>query len=388
MAVNQSKRDYYEVLGVAKGADKKEIKKAFRKLAKEKHPDRNKSANADEEFKELQEAYEVLSDDQKRQAYDQFGHAGASGFGGAGAGGAGFGGFGGAGAGGAGFDDLNDIFSSFFGEGFGGFSGFGPGGGPGARGKGNRGVRGADIEATLKVEFEEAVFGKYKTIHYRRRTTCEKCNGEGAEEEADLVTCPTCSGSGQVTRVQNTFLGSIQTTSVCETCRGTGKTIKKPCSKCAGEGRNQIDDEFKIKVPPGIPDGVTIRFAGRGNAGKNGGSTGDLYLTIEVEEHPELERRGDDIYTEITIDPATAVLGAEIEVESVRGIIKFKIPSGTQPGKIFRLTGKGGPKFRGNGNGDQYVKVNIEIPTKLSRKQAKLWEELEAHREDKPGLFN
>lgn len=376
----QQKRDYYEVLGISKTADKAGIKKAYRKLAKEKHPDRNKSAGADEQFKEIQEAYEVLSDDNKRKAYDQFGHAATQGFGGAGSYGGGFNGFGGFGGaeGFSDFGDLNDIFSQFFGDQFGGFG----------RAAANRSTtRGADIEATMRIDFDEAVFGKYKTISYHRKSACDHCNGSGAERPDAKKTCDECRGSGQVTRIQQTFLGTIQTNTICPTCLGRGEIITEKCHQCAGEGRLEAAEDFKIKIPPGIPDGVTLRFVGRGNAGKNGGSAGDLYITIEVEPHPTLERRGDDIYTDATIDPVTAVLGGEIELDSVRDKITLKIPPGTQPGKIFRLGGKGGPKFRGQGNGDQYIQVQVKIPEKLSRKQRELWQQLLDEDGDKPGLF-
>jgi molecular chaperone DnaJ len=380
-----AKRDYYEVLGVSKGADKSAIKKAYRKLAKEKHPDRNKAADAEAQFKEVQEAYEVLSDERKRSAYDQYGHAATQGFGGGGT--SGYGGFGGAGGfGGFGADsgfsneDLSDIFSQFFGNGFGGF---GRAGGASAA----SGTRGADIEATLTIDFDEAVFGKYKTISYMRKTTCDGCNGTGAASAKAYKTCETCKGHGQVTRIQQTFLGSIQTTAPCPTCGGRGKNITEFCKKCAGEGRVEKEEDFRIKIPPGIPDGVTLRFASKGNAGKNGGNFGDLYITIEVEAHPTLERRGNDIYTTASIDPTLAALGGEIEIDSVRGKIDLKIPPGTQPGKIFRLSDKGGPKFKGEGNGDQYVQIDVAIPEKLSRKQRDLWEQLAAIKDEKPGIF-
>jgi molecular chaperone DnaJ len=379
-----AKRDYYEILGVSKSADKSEIKKAYRQLAKEKHPDRNKTDNAEEEFKEIQEAYEVLSDEKKRQAYDQYGHAGVDGFG---AGGAGYGGFGGFQGGASGYSnfgnasDLNDIFEQFFGEAFSGFAG-------GARSR-TRGTssRGSDIEANLRIDFEEAVFGKYKNINYVRKVTCDRCDGSGADSAKDVETCDTCKGQGTVNRVRQSFLGTIQTTEVCPTCSGSGKVIKKKCRKCAGEGRTEQEEEFKIKIPPGIPDGVTLRFRDRGNAGKNGGNYGDLYISIEVEQHDSMERRGDDIYSEIDVDVTTAVLGGEREIESVRGKMTVKIPEGTQDGKVLRLSGKGGPRFKGDGNGDHYVKINVNIPTKLSKKQKQLWQELAKIKDKKPGLF-
>lgn len=370
-----AKRDYYEILGLGKTATKAEIKKAYRKLAKEKHPDRNKSANAEAEFKEIQEAYEILSDESKRKAYDQFGHAATDGFGGAGgfSGAGGFGGFGNV-------DDLNDIFSQFFGDAFGGF---------GTASATNRAasMRGADIEATLRIDFEEAVFGKYKTINYKRKSTCDECDGLGAQSKSDIETCETCNGRGSVSKVRQSFLGTIQTTEVCPTCAGRGKLIAKKCKKCVGEGRIDTEESFRIKIPPGIPDGVNLRFRDRGNAGKNGGGYGDLYITIEVEPHPELERRGDDIYSEITVDASEAALGTDVTITTVRGELGIKVPAGTQHGKIIRLSDKGGPKFRGDGNGDHYIKVNVHIPEKLSRKQRELWEELRKLKDKKPGLF-
>lgn len=376
-----NKRDFYEVLGISKTATAAEIKKAYRKLAKEKHPDRNKGANADAEFREVQEAYEVLSDDNKRKAYDQYGHAGTDGFSGAGFGGGGFNGFNGSYSNVGGFEDIGDIFSQLFGEGFGGF-GFG-----GAQSQ-HSSTRGADIEATLRIDFDEAVFGKYKTISYKHKILCSDCDGTGAKNGKSLKTCSECKGSGQVIQVQRTFLGSIQTRVTCPTCHGKGKIITENCNKCKGEGRMEVDENFKIKIPPGIPDNVTLRFKDRGNAGKNGGNYGDLFLTIEVEAHATLERRGDDIYLKTTIDPTVAVLGDEIEIDSVRGPITLKIPPGTQPGKIFRLADKGGPKFKGNGNGDQYVQIEVIIPEKLSRHQREVWQKLAEVKTEKPGLFN
>jgi molecular chaperone DnaJ len=364
-----SKRDYYEVLGVDKKASKSEIKKAYRNLAKKYHPDKNKAADAEAMFKEIQESYEILSDEQKRSAYDQYGHAGTQGFGGGSGSYQDFSDFGG----------INDIFEQFFGSGFGGFSA--------QRGQSAGAVRGADIEATLTINFEEAVFGKEKTVQYNRKSRCGECKGTGAKNDK-YEDCRECNGIGQVTRVQQTFLGSIQTRTVCPTCSGEGKIIQEACPKCHKEGRIDVTEKFKIKVPPGIPDGVTLRFKDRGNSGKKGGSTGDLYVNIEVKPHTSFERRGDDIYLDQKIDITTAVLGGEINVPTVHGDIKIKIPSGTQFGKVIKLSGKGGPKFRGNNNGDQYIRIEVVVPDKLSKDQRNLWKNLEKIKDQKPGMLD
>lgn len=360
-----SKRDYYEVLGVSKTASEQEIKKAHRKLAKQYHPDRNKEADAETKFKEIQEAYEILSDKQKRSAYDQFGHAGTTGFGGSSSGG-----FSG---------NYEDIFSSFSGGGFGdifdqffgGNSGFSSG-----NQRRSTAVRGGDIEANLNISFEDAVFGAEKTINYMRKVNCDKCEGSGAKNKNAKKKCTTCNGSGYETRVQQTFLGTIQTQSVCRTCHGNGEVITEKCDKCKGQSRIDIEEQFKIKIPSGIPDGVTLRFQNRGNVGQRGGATGDLYLNIEVNEHDRFERRGDDIYLDQEIDVVLAVLGGEVVVPTVHGEVTLKIPKGTQHGKVFRLSGKGGPIFQKDKNGDQYVQIKIAIPTKLDKEQESLWKSL------------
>lgn len=350
-------RDYYEVLGVSKSASKDEIKKSYRKLAKELHPDRNKAADAEAKFKEVQQAYDVLSDPQKRDAYDKYGFAGSQAFNGGG----GMGGFA------ADVGDLGDLFGSFFGGNFGGFD-FGGGMRSGSR-------RGADIEATLQVEFNEGVFGAEKNISYKRKVKCDLCAGSGAKD-GKKQTCHECGGRGQVARTQQTIFGTMQTITTCPTCGGTGQEIVDKCTKCKGEGRVDHNEDFKLKIPAGIPDGVTLRFAGQGHAGQHGGAPGDLYITIEVAAHPRLERRGNDIYLDQEIDVVTATLGGEVEIPTVHGQVTMKIPEGTQPGKVLRLSGKAGPKFKGHGNGDQYVRIQVKIPEKLSREERGKWEQL------------
>ncbi len=357
------RRDYYEILGLKKGASKQEIKSAYRRMAKEYHPDRNKSTDAETKFKEVQEAYEVLSDDQKKSAYDQYGHAGTQGFGG---GGYDFSG------GSYDFNDFSgfgDIFEQFFG---GSFAGFG-----GRPSHSNSGVRkGSDIEATLKIDFMEAVFGGEKTIEYTRKNTCKSCSGSGAAKGSSAQTCPTCKGQGQVRRTQQTFLGNFQTVSVCPECRGEGKIIKNKCPDCQGNGIQSETTSFKVKIPQGIPDGVTLRFQGRGNSGVKGGAYGDLFINIEIKSHDKFERRGDDIYLEVEIQAYTATLGTKATIPTVHGERELTIPPGTQPETVLKMSGLGAPKFRGKGNGDQYVKVQVIIPTKLNKEQEKLWEQL------------
>jgi molecular chaperone DnaJ len=358
-----AKRDYYEILEIDKQADKQAIKKAYRNLAKQYHPDRNKDAGAEEKFKEVQEAYEILADDQKRAAYDKYGFAGTQGFGGAS--GAGFGGFGGGfdfNFGGGGF---GDIFEQFFGSDFGGMG----------QSRASRN-RGSDIEANLKLSFDEAVFGGEKVIKYQRFHVCDNCSGSGAEG-GKTVTCPTCKGQGQVLRVQQTFFGQVQTAAVCPDCNGEGKKAVTECKQCRGEGRQKISDEFTMKIPPAIPDGITLRFKGRGDQGRKGAAPGDLYVNIEVAAHKQLERRGDDIYLEWEVDVALAVLGAEVTVPSVDGNITMQLPAGTQPEQVIKLAGKAGPKFKEpNQRGDQYVKIKVIIPRKLSRDQQKMWQQI------------
>ncbi len=353
-----AKRDYYEVLGVPKKSSKAELKKAYRTLAKEYHPDRNKEEGAEEKFKEIQEAYEVLSDDQKREAYDQYGFAGTQGF-------EGFGGMGGAGGFSGDVGDLGDLLGQMFGGGLGGMNG----------GRVQGRSRGSDIQTRVKISFKDAVFGATKKVKYQRWVECESCDGTGAESKK-LKKCSTCEGRGQVSQVQNTFFGRIQTATVCPTCGGRGEIPEKECKTCKGAGRTRDTEELEITIPAGIPDGVTLKFQGKGDAGEAGTQTGDLFVQIEVELDRNLERRGDDMYLDQEIDAITATIGGEIKVPTVHGEIKIKIPEGTQEGKVLKISGKGGPKFRGNGNGDQYVRLHVTIPTKLNKEQRRLWEEL------------
>lgn len=357
------KRDYYEILKIDKNATKQEIKSAYRKLAKEYHPDRNKSEDAEDKFKEVQEAYEVLTDEQKRKAYDQYGHAGTQGFGG-----------GGYDYSGAGFDfndfgGMNDIFEQFFG---GSFAGFGGGGAT----RGRRTNRGSDIEATLKITFEEAVFGTEKNIEYDRKSECKTCSGSGAKKGTSPVQCPTCKGQGRIRKTQQTFLGNFATVVDCPECKGEGKIIKDKCEDCGGDGIQVTSKVFKVKIPQGIPDGVTLKFQGKGNTGRNNGESGDLYLNIEVKSDDKFERRGDDIYIEVEIAPETAVLGTEATIPTVHGDKKLTIPAGTQPETVLKMKDLGAPRFRGKGKGDQYVRIQVVIPKKITKGQKELWEKL------------
>ncbi|MGL4589299.1 MAG: molecular chaperone DnaJ [Mycoplasmatales bacterium] len=344
------KRDYYEVLGVSKGADAKEIKRSFKKLAKQYHPDINKEANADEKFKEVQEAYGVLSDDQKRAQYDQFGHA-AFEQGGYGGGHGGFGGF-----------DMGDIFSDIFGGGFGGGR---------RRQDPNAPQKGNDLEQQILVTFSESVFGTKKSIKYTVKESCHTCSGSGAKNASDVKNCSTCGGRGRVQRQQQTILGSMVTETVCPTCHGQGKQITNPCNECHGQGRKAYTKELSISIPAGVEDGAYMRINGKGEGGVNGGPSGDLYLQVRVQIDKHFKRDGNNIRVEIPISYTQAVLGATIDVPTIHGDVSLKIPSGTQTGSVLRLRGKGVHPERG-ANGDQLVKVNITVPTKISSEEKEL----------------
>lgn len=355
-----NKRDYYEVLGVSKTADEKEIKSAFRKLAKKYHPDVSKEPDAAEKFKEAQEAYAVLSDEQKRRQYDQYGHAAFDQM-----------------NGGAGFDfsdfDFSDIFGDLFGSafggGFGGFSGFGSGGSRGSRAR-----RGADKLMRVDLTFEEAVFGCKKKINLDVYEECDECNGKGGKGEK---TCSSCHGSGTVTQQQNTMFGAFMTRSTCPDCNGKGKTYSSTCSHCKGTGKVKENKNLEVKVPAGVDTGNQLRLAGKGDSGSNGGSNGDLYLEFRVKDHELFERDVNDIYLELPITITEAVLGCKKEIPTLYGNVKLSIEAGANTGDKHRLKGKGVEDLHSGSKGNMYVIINVIIPDKIDKKQKKLFEELE-----------
>ena len=348
------KRDYYEVLGLQKGASADEIKKSYRKLAKENHPDLHPGdKECEERFKEINEAYEILSDDDKRAKYDQYGHAAFdpnAGFGG------GFGGF-------DGFGDLGDIFGDLFG-------GFGFGGG--TRSNPNAPRRGDNIRASVSISFEEAAFGCQKEINVGRVDLCPDCHGSGCAEGTTPEVCPDCKGSGTVRTTTRTPFGMAQSTAPCSKCRGTGKIIHQPCKTCRGSGSVRKQQKISVNIPAGIDDGQTISLRGQGNSGINGGDRGDLLVTVIVRPHARFEREGTSVLLEQEISYAQAALGAEIEVPTLDGNVKLTIPEGTQPGATFRMRGKGVPYLRGSGRGDQFVTVRVAVPKNLSSSQKEL----------------
>ena len=349
------KRDYYEVLGIQKGADEATIKKAYRTMAKKYHPDMNPGdKDAEAKFKEANEAYEVLSDPEKKSRYDQFGHAGVDPNMGGGAGG-GFGGFGG------GFD-MGDIFENIFGGGFGGF------GGSSARSNAPR--QGSDIEIEAEISFEEAAFGVMKELSFKRVEQCGECSGTGAEKGTSAETCSECRGTGQVKRVQRTMLGNMMTTSPCSRCNGKGKIIKTPCKNCGGRGVAQKNKKIKLDIPQGIDHGQYLQKRGFGNAGSNGGPYGDLLIGIRIKKHPIFTRKGADVFCDVPISFTEAALGGEIEVPTIHGKQTYKIPEGTQNGTQFVIKNKGIKKMFGTG--EHYFTVEVEVPRKLSNKQKDL----------------
>jgi molecular chaperone DnaJ len=360
-----AKRDFYEILGVAKNATDEEIKKSYRKLAMKYHPDRNPdSKGSEDKFKEAKEAYEMLSDPQKRDAFDRYGHAGVDPNMGGGGGG---GGFGGAGAGGF-SDAFGDIFGDIFGN-----AARGGGGGGGGRSAGPQVYRGADLRYNLDITLEQAAHGFDTTIRVPSWDSCEICHGSGAKPGTQPTTCPTCAGHGQV-RMQQGFF-SIQQT--CPKCHGTGKVIPEPCATCAGAGRIKRNKTLEVKIPAGIDDGMRIRSSGNGEPGMNGGPPGDLYVEIHIKQHPVFQREGDDLHCEIPISYAKAALGGEIEVPTLSGKASFTLPEGTQTGKTFRLRSKGVKGVRSGYAGDLFCHVVIETPVKLTERQRELLREFE-----------
>lgn len=361
-----SKRDYYEVLGVSKSASDEEIKRAFRKLAKQYHPDVNKEEGAAEKFKEIGEAYSVLSDAQKRRQYDQFGHAAFDQNGGA----SGFGGF-------EGFDfadfDLGSIFESMMGGSFGG-----------GRSRGSRKSKGADKAVSMKLTFEEAVYGCEKEFKINIDDACPECSGAGGTGE---VTCSECNGRGRVVTQQRTMFGVFQSESVCSKCDGRGVSYKNKCSKCSGKGTLNVDKTIKLRVPRGVEDGDTMRMAGKASCGANGGPRGDVYIEFSVKEHEIYQRDGRDIYVKIPLTISEAVLGCKKEVPTIQGTIITEIPSGTQNGDKFKFRGKGVDDEKSGRKGDAYGIVSVIIPTKIDHKQKKLFKELDETKLDKSTEF-
>lgn len=359
-----AKRDYYEVLGVSKTATEDEIKKAYRSLAKKYHPDVCKDADASEKFKEVQEAYEVLSDPQKREQYNQFGHEGPN-MGGFGSGGfsSGFGGFGG----------FEDIFSSMFG---------------GGRSRGQTQSRGNNINTSITITFEEACFGCKKEISLTKYDTCNSCSGTGAQSKSDVEVCSRCHGTGRVVVEQNTIFGRMQTESVCPNCGGKGKVIKNKCTSCGGTGRVRNTSKIVVNIPGGIDNEQVIKMTGQGEASANGGPSGDLYIEVRVKDHDLFERDGLDIYLEMPITFSQAALGASIEVPTIEGKVSLKIPAGTQTGTKFRLNGRGIKNSRTDQKGNQYVIVKLITPTKLSQEQKELFTKLGKTNEKSESVFD
>jgi len=359
-----SKRDYYEVLGVGKTSSAEEIKKAYRKVAMQYHPDRNPGDKAAEEkFKEAAEAYEILSDNDKKAQYDRYGHAGVSSNG--------RGGFSG---GGMNMDDIFSQFGDVFGDDlFGSFFGGGQRRGGGQR---NRGIRGSNLRIKLKLTYEEIAKGVNKNIKVKKYVSCSTCGGNGAKDKSSIQTCSTCGGSGQVRKVQNTFLGQMQTVTTCPTCSGEGTTITSKCGTCKGEGRVFNEETVSIDIPAGVVEGMQLNISGKGNAGERGGSPGDLIILIEEEPHKELQREGLNVVYDLHISFTDAVFGIQTEVPTIDGRAKIKIPAGTQSGKIFRLKGKGFPNVNSYEKGDQLVHINVWTPQHVSSEEKAMLDKL------------
>jgi molecular chaperone DnaJ len=361
------KRDYYEVLGVSKDASEDDIKRAYRKLAKKYHPDLNKAPDAADKFKEVNEAYEVLSDPQKRKTYDQFGFAGMDGS----QAGGGFNGFQGFSSSG-GFGGFEDIFGDIFGN-MGG-SGFG---GSRSSSRRNGPIKGDDRFMRMSVSFLDACFGKTENINLTVDEPCENCHGTGADTPGDIGTCPTCHGSGYVETVQNTLLGRMRTQSVCPDCQGTGKKVKKVCHVCGGAGYVRKRVSVDVKIPAGIASGQQLRVAGKGERGTNGGPNGDLFIEINVQPHKYFTREGKDIHLDIPVSAVDATLGTTVEVPTIHGDVTMKVPAGTQDGAKLRLRGQGVPDIRGGRQGDQICTVKVKVDDNLTRKEKELYQQLQ-----------
>lgn len=358
-----SKRDYYEVLGLSKSATKDEIRRAYRSLSKKYHPDLNKADDAEAKFKEVTEAYEVLSDETKKANYDQFGHAGPNqGFGGGGFGGDGFG--------------FEDIFSSFF------------GGGGGRRQDPNAPRKGNDLQYTMSIDFMEAVFGKETEIEIPKEEECGTCHGSGAKKGTSPETCSHCRGTGEIRVTQDTPLGRMVNRRACHHCEGTGKIIPEKCTTCRGAGTVKKTVKIKVTIPEGVDDGQQLRVSGQGEPGKNGGPTGDLYIVFRVKPHEKFIREDDDIYLELGLSYPQAALGDEIEVPTVQGNVNLKIPAGTQTGTRFRLRGKGVKNVHGRGTGDQHIIVKVITPKKMTEKQKELMRQFAAISGDRPEEYS
>ncbi len=363
-----AKRDYYEVLEVPKTASKEELKKAYRKKAIQFHPDKNpNNKDAEDKFKEAAEAYEVLSDDNKRARYDQYGHAGVNG------GSAGYGG------GGMSMDDIFSHFGDIFGD-FGGFGGFGFGGGQ----RGQRVVRGSNIRVKVRLNLTEIAQGVEKKLKVKKYVVCQHCGGTGAEGSHGYTTCSTCNGTGQVTRIANTILGRMQTTTVCDSCGGEGRIITHKCTHCYGEGVVESQEVVSVQIPAGVAQGMQLTVSGKGNAARRGGANGDMIVLIEEEQHPDLIRDGNDLIYLLYVSFADAALGAEVEIPTVEGKVKIKIAAGTQPGKILRLRAKGLPEVQSYRKGDLLVHVNVWVPTSLSSEEKKTIQKLGESRNFQP----
>lgn len=368
-----SKRDYYEILEVSKSASAEEIKKAYRKKAIQFHPDKNPGNHeAEEKFKEAAEAYEILSSEEKRRRYDQYGHAGVGGA----SGGGGYGG-------GMSMDDIFSHFGDIFGGGgFGGFSGFGGFGGGRSQQRVNKG---SNLRVKVKLTLQEIANGVEKKLKVKKYVSCSHCSGTGAANGSSYSDCSTCRGSGQVTRISNTILGQMQTTSTCPTCNGEGKIITQKCAQCNGEGLMRQDEVVTIQIPAGVEEGMQLSVSGKGNAARRGGINGDLLILIQEEKHPELIRDGSDLIFNLSLSVPDAILGSAVEIPTVEGKVKVKIDAGTQPGKILRLKGKGLPDINGYRRGDLLVRINVYIPKDLPKEETRLVEKLKESEAFAPG---